>query len=57
MVEKTTISITHELWLILNRLKDSPDETLEDIIWRLYYINKEPKDNGKSNIQENKTAL
>lgn len=33
----TTITISEELWKILNNARINPRETLEDVIWR--YIN------------------
>jgi len=35
MEDKTTISISKELWIKLNKLKEGPSDTFEDVVLKL----------------------
>lgn len=48
MEEPTTITISHDLWKLINRDRINPKETMEDVIWRWYNLtSKEKKDDTR----------
>lgn len=50
----TTITISNDLWKIINNERINPKETMEDVIWRWYNLSEETLTSKKNenNMQE-----